>query len=309
MGNSNIKRNRIRKILFFFILTSLPFCHFTADVEFPLIQSLGYIPFSESDIIQKKTISLFLDTHYSNIYMFDQTMYTVNDMEVLNNTVGFRYGLGKTITAELYYRFLVVYGGFLDSVAESVHDIFAFENDGRKVFPRNTVHYKFKNYFYYQNSVFTHSPLIAALLWRLMKLGDFSFKLRAAMGIPLSSKPGFNNDSPFFITGLIIEFSRHRNFLLELSNYVTFFNQPSWLGTEDLRNSLWFSQLKMGVKRFCCGLLFKKTPFKVGDLANHAWQFFVGYRINKMVEISVFEEFAPMDTTPDITFNIRVKLK
>jgi len=299
----------MKKVICFFIFESLFFCHFAADVEFPLNQSFAYIPFSENDILQKKTVSFFLDLYYSNVYMFNHSMNTVNDMELLNSTVGIRYGLGKTVTAELYYRFMLAYGGFLDSVAESVHDIFAIENDGRKIFPKNSVHYKFKDYFLYQDGIFTHSPLVAALLWRFMKLGDFSFKLRAALGVPFSSKPGFNNDSPFFVTGLILSYSKHKHFFLELSNYMTFFNQPGWLGTEDLRNSFWLSQLKMGFERVFCGLLFRKTPFKVGDLANNAWQFFLGYRIGRIIEISIFEEFAPMDTTPDVTFNIKIRIK
>jgi hypothetical protein len=67
--------------------------------------------------------------------------------------------------------------------------------------------------------------------------------------------------------------------------------------------------LRFGYKKIFGGFLLKTSPFRVGDLANNAWQFFLGYKINNKIEVSLSEEFAPLDTTPDITFNIKIRIK
>jgi len=50
------------------------------------------------------------------------------------------------------------------------------------------------------------------------------------------------------------------------------------------------------------------TFLLLNDLSNGAKQVYLGYKIWKYFELSLVEEFPPMDTTPDVSFNLKIKL-
>ena len=127
-----------------------------------------------------------------------------------------------------------------------------------------------------------------------------------ALGLPLSKKPGFSSDKAFLSAGLLLRYQKRR-FSLELSGYLNFFKQPSWLVGEDLRSSLFFSNLEAYLGRFILGFNLRTSVFKEGDFAHNAYQTYFGYKITRYLEFIFMEDFAPFDTTPDVSFSLRVK--
>jgi len=117
------------------------------DVEFPLIQSMSYFPYSDHDTLFKNRWRFSLNMYYSNIYMFDFERTTVNDMEILSTTLALGYGLTDRITLECYYRGNVAFGGLMDGLIINFHDFFGMSEGGRNDYPRNGVNYRIKMLF------------------------------------------------------------------------------------------------------------------------------------------------------------------
>ena len=75
-----------------------------------------------------------------------------------------------------------------------------------------------------------------------------------------------------------------------------------------LKKNLFLSEIRVNFKNLFGGLLYRSTPFRRGDLSNGAYQVYIGFRFLKRFEFSLVEEFPPMDTTPDVTFNLKIQL-
>ncbi|MCP2605330.1 DUF3187 family protein [Candidatus Aminicenantes bacterium AH-873-B07] len=294
-------------ILFFLFLIITPPFLLSRDVEFPLIQSFSYFPFSDDIILEKNQFSLSLKIHYSNIFMFDYEKTSINDMELVAGTIGFRYGLRNSITLELYLRLSYAYGGIMDNFIEKFHNFFGLYKGGREEYEKNKVHYYLKDCFLYSNRSANFLPLIIGIEGKIFENKNFSFKERIALGIPFLSKPGFSNNSPFLISGLIVEY-KNRNLLINLFEYISFFQKPEWLKNWDIRNFIFLSEIKLHYKRMYLGCILKTSPFKYGDISNRALQLYFGYRLSEKIEFSIAEEIPPSDTVPDMSFNIRINL-
>lgn len=288
------------------MVTLLP----AGDVEFPLIQSMSYFPYSELTLLDRSDVSLSLGLYYSNVYMFERSgevTPVINDFEVSSPTLEFRYGLLKGVTLEIFYRISSVFGGELDKLIENFHDSFNLPDNQRPKYPRNSVHYKYRDYFqYYQRKSFV-SPLVFSCLAGIVDSPGFSLKSRLALGIPTAEMPGFVSSKSFLTTGLILGFGGEK-FHLDMSAYLSFFKQPQWLEDVDMSSQIFLADIRLGLGRFMAGFLYRTSPFKEGDIAHDARQLYVGYRFGKSVELILFEDLAPFDTSPDISVSLRFKL-
>ena len=288
------------------IAAALTFNAYAVEVEFPLLQSMSYFPYSDNSLLKKGDFSGAVDFHYSNVFMFNHYKTTLNDFETFSTTIGLRYGLRKGGTLELYFRHSRIFGGIMDKFIDDFHDTFGFPDNNRAEYPRFSVHYWFHDSFEYREAQNVVSPLVVAFLKELHRSSYFSLKTRLALGLPLSKKPGLSSDKPFLSAGLVLNYTRGK-FSLEAANYLSFFKQPSWLVESDTRDYLFFSNLEANIGRFVLGFNFRSSVFKEGDISHDGYQVYFGYRIARYLEFIIIEDFVPLDTTPDISFFIRIK--
>jgi hypothetical protein len=299
-----------KKSFWVFLMLSMVTLLSAGVVEFPLIQSMSYFPYAEHSLLDRSDMSVHLGLYYSNVYMFErngEVTPVINDFEVSSPTLEFRYGLVKGVTLEVFYRISSVFGGELDRLIENFHDSFNLPDNQRPTYPRNAVHYKYRDYFqYYQRKNFV-SPLVFSCLAGIVDRPGFSIKSRLALGIPLAEMPGFVSAKPFLTTGLIMGFGGEK-FSLDMSAYLSFFKQPLWLEDVDMSSQIFLTDIRLGLGRFLAGFVYRTSPFKEGDIAHDARQLYVGYRFGNSVELILFEDLAPFDTSPDISVSLRFKL-
>ncbi len=288
-------------------LLNLCFVQYAGDIEFPLVQSLSFFPFSENTFLKKNEYSLSLDMHYSNMFMYDDRISYINDMEVLTNVLGFRYGLFRSLAVELYYRFSFIHEGGLDRFVMNFHDIFNLPLAGRDKYPVNEVNYKFKDYFSYSERTAAPSSLMLAAAGRLYRSENVNIMGRLGLGLPLLAKAGFSNEKPFLCAGVVLLY-KFRSLAAAFSTYLSFYKAPEWLQDEDIRYNIFMYEIEASYKRFFCGFRYRSTPFTNGDLAHHGKQLFIGYRFARRFEFAIIEDFHPYDTTPDLCFNLRIDL-
>jgi len=277
------------------------------DVEFPLIQAFSYFPFKDNHTLSQGRMSYEINLSYSNVYMFDSKGTTINDMELISHVNTIKYGLSDRITLEGHVRTILAFGGILDKFIEDFHEVFAISEGGRSKYPRGSLNYSYKDIFNHQKSLFTSSHLLLCILTDLMDTPSFTWKLRAGVGFSFGSKPGFRSDKPFLVAGLVTKYYK-RFWQIEFNNHVSFFKKPSWFESEDIYSQIFLSEFKVNYRRVFAGVLIRSSPFKVTELSNHAYQAYIGYKINNYIEISIIEEFPPLDTAPDVTFNVCIKL-
>lgn len=281
-----------------------------ADVEFPLVQSLGYFPYMYHDVLEPGKTRLTLDLFHSNIYTFDYLKTNYNDMELTSATIGFEYGLSKRITLEFYLRPALAWGGMMDKLIMDFHDLFKMSQGGREELPRNKVFYTYKDKFANTGSSMYLSPLVLGARVRLFESGKFRFNGRLSVGVPLSSKAGYNSGKFFFNGGLMVLYRNDsKNLTASWATNAVFYGTPEWLEGEDIRKAILHSEVRVDYKWMFGGVLYRGTPFKENELSNPAWQVYIGVKFLKIFELALLEEMPPMDTTPDVTFQLRIRLK
>ena len=303
-----MKKNiTFRVFLLFFYLAYLSVMIYPKSTEYPLIQSMSYFPYSDNNLLKKKDFSFNLDLYYSNIYMFNREKTVVNDFENLSTVFEFRYGLARGLNIEIYLRHSYIFGGMMDRFIENFHDYFGFSDNHRPDYLRNSVHYKFNDSFFYTDKKWVFSPIIVSFLGRILESPHFSIKSMIAIGLPLSNTPGLSSNKPFLTPGLILTYKKDW-FSIDFSNYLSFFKEPVWLKGEDVRSFIYRSEIRLHIKRFITGFIFRTSPFEKGDISHNAYQLYVGFKVFKSLEFIILEDFSPFDTTPDISVNVRVKL-
>jgi hypothetical protein len=280
---------------------------FSQDVEYPLIQSMCYFPYSDNSLLYQGEYTVGLTLRYSNVYMFNHYRTIINDFEMFSNTISIRYGLADFATAEVHWRWYSLFGGFLDGFVESFHKFFRLPHNARAEFPRNTIHYRHGDYFSYEEKDTAASPLVLAFLNNIYTAEHFSFKSRFSIGIPLSNKPGFSSKRPFLSAGLLFHYKK-KGFSIDFSNYIAWMKKPDWLADEPMRRQVFYSLLEFHLHRFIGGLIFRSSPFIYDDTAHPAYQFYIGYQITPNLDILFFEDFGPFDTSPDLSFGLRMQI-
>ncbi|MCP5105519.1 MAG: DUF3187 family protein, partial [bacterium] len=272
------------------------------EVEFPLVQSLAYFPYSQNSQVKQGDFALDAQFFYSNVFMFNHYRTIINDFEVLSGTAGLRYGLSEKygLNLELYLRWSTIFGGTLDKFIENFHSTFDLPDDGRPEYPRNSVHYWYKDSFSYTGNRGALSPVILALLGNIYTARDFSFKGRVSFGIPLSNTAGFSSGKIFLNTGLIFNYKK-KNFFLDFSNYIASIQTPGRLAGESFRKQIFFSRLEINLSRFITGFIYRSSAFREDDVAHSAYQVYLGYKITKYLDLILLEDFKPYDTSPDVS--------
>jgi len=296
-------KNFVKLIL---IICLLPLSMLAKDVEFPLVQSFAYYPYSENDILSANKFSMCIDIYHSNIFTFHRDDNLMNDFELTSFTLGTRYGLTNSITLEVFIRYMTMNGGFLDGFIENFHSFFGLPTAYRPNYSRDIVSYYNNNYFSYSENTGTMSPVILSLLTNIFSEDNFNVKTRIALGIPLKSKPGLSSDKAFLTTGLIFTYNKDR-FRLDFSNYLSWFKTPEWFADVELKSKTFFTELRITYKRFLTGFIFKTSPLVYSESSANAYQIQFGYKISNKIEFLILEDFAPFDTSPDISFNLCVK--
>jgi hypothetical protein len=289
------------------VLTALIAPLRAGDVEHPLMQSFTYFPFNDNSSVARGKLAVNLDLSYSNVYMFNDGYTVLNDFENFSGTIAFRCGLTRTGTLEVYYRHTFIMGGILDKFIEDFHRFFKLPDNNRGDFPRNSVNYRFKDAYLYTGGENAASPLTVAYLKEFYRGEGITLKGRLAIGIPLSSKPGFSSGKPFITAGVVAEY-RKKWFSAQWSGYLSYMKAPKWLQGEPMKSRVFFTQLELRAWRFIGGLVYRSSPFLQGDMAHGAYQGYLGYRISRRFEFIINEDFEPFDTTPDIGFHLRVKI-
>lgn len=282
------------------------------SVEFSLVQSMAYFPYTENSVLEKGDYSVTLEAYYSNTFMFNHEMVTMNDYETLSLTAAVRYGVLEGGVLEVYIRTTSMFGGSLDKLIENFHDAFNLPDDRRPEFPRNIVNYSYEGSFGYIENQSVFAPLVVGFLKQLYRTERFSLNARASIGIPLSDKPGFSSKKLFFTAGAIASMKAPKSkFSAEFSAHLAFFSQPQWLivPEEDIRSTMFFGQMELRWRFMIGGLSLRTSPFKYGDLAHTAYQGFIGFRITRHIDFLLIEDFKPFDTTPDVSFHLRIRLK
>ena len=276
------------------------------DVEFPLIQSFSYFPYSDNNVLQPGFFDIGIDIYHSNIFTFNNNDNIMNDFALTSFTFGFRYGLSNSITTEVFVRYMTVTGGFMDGFIEKFHSFFGLPDAYRLDYPRDVVSYFNNDIFAYENSTGTISPVIFSALVKLYSKNSFDIKTRIAFGVPLKSKPGLSSDKLFLTLGLVCSYQSD-NLRVDLSNYVSWFKEPEWFSSVALKDRLFFSEIRISYKRFLTGFIIKTSPLIESESSRNAYQIQLGFKINDNIEFLFLEDFAPFDTSPDVSFNLRIK--
>lgn len=278
-----------------------------AEPEFPLITGMAYFPFSEHRLLPEKKTTLSLALNLSNIYSYDFNRENINDFEMFSGVVSLRYGLTPGITLELHSRWEYIYGGVLDNVIVEFHKLWGLKQGGRFDYPRNEVLYHFDQGFTYTGATSAAKPLVLGAEIKAAKGEHWDVNVRVALGLPLSAKAGFSSSKPFFSLGAILLYEKGA-LALSWANHGAFFSKPEELEGAAILKRMFHSELRVDYKKGFLGLLYRTSPFKQGELSNGAWQIYLGFRFLKRCEFALVEEFPPMDTTPDVTFYLKIRL-
>ncbi len=299
----NLMVQKFAPLLILALLLLIPIASFSSDVEFPLVQSFSYFPYVQNEMLSNGEESFILDLGYSNTYMFNYEKDIVNDFDTATAMIGYRRSVLRNLNVEFYLRTGIIYGGIMDKLIENFHRLIGNGEDGRELFPRNTLNFTYKDIFSYNSSQVFSGPFIAGILTRLYdsKLIDINF--RVSIGIPLQDKIGISSGKPFLTTGVVFLYRKER-LSVNMSLYGAFFKVPEWAEAENVRSRMFFYNFHGAYKKIFGGFLFRSTPFRDGDLSNPAYQIYFGYRISDHISISMYEEIPPMDTITDVTFRI-----
>ncbi len=299
-------------IVFLLVLLATASLTTARSVEFALVQSMAYFPYSENSVLEQGDYSVILEAYYNNVFMFNHDQTVMNDYESLGLTAAVRYGIMKGGVAEIYMRSTSMFGGSMDKLIENFHETFGFPDNRRPEFPHNIVQYHLDGSFSYLESQSVFAPLVVGFFKQLYRTDRFSLNARASVGIPLSDKPGLSSNKLFFTAGAIAVLKKPGSkFSAEFSAYLSFFSQPGWLMVpeDEFRSTMFFGQMELRWRSLIGGLSLRSSPFKTGDLSHTGYQGYIGFRITRRIDFMLIEDFKPYDTTPDVSFHLRFKLK
>lgn len=277
------------------------------DVEFPLVQSLAFFPFSDNRDLNRRELDVGLKIDYSNIYSLDFKQIGVNDFEMIDFVLSFRYGLLDGLILELYYRYVGLFGGVLDGGIAAFHDFFNLPSARRDYYAANTVNYFYRNYFNYNHSTGIGSPLVLSVFKNLGGNRRLNIFGRLFLGIPLYSKPGLVSGRIFGGAGVVGMFTKGY-FRAESSLHMSVLSTPDWLDGEELRSLVVLFNVELGYRGLLAGLNVKTSPFTSDYFSSNAHQLYLGYRFSKWIEVGIVEDLPPMDTTPDVGFYVKLIL-
>jgi hypothetical protein len=278
------------------------------EVQFPLIQALAWIPPAENNLLLPESRTWQLDVSYANLFSFSQDMKVINDMSVLSAYVTYRRGISAAFTFEVSGGFHYNFDSGCDQLIKKIDAALGFPDSGRDVFPERTIHYKFKEYFYYNRDLWIPAPLVLGLTGKVFRSGNIALNGRLNIGIPLTEKPGFSSKKLFVLAGVMFEYAQSR---LTVSGAIqaAFFKTPSWLANELVDHSYFEASLKIRLSNFLLGTIFRTSPFEFAENGNTGKMIYLGYLFTNRFEIGFMEDIPPMDTVPDFALYLKIHLK
>lgn len=277
------------------------------DIEFPPIQSFAWFPYEDTLTLKKGENSFTFQIYWSNTYIKDLDYGLYGDLETLSTEFTYRRGITDKLTLQLSVKASKNWGGVLDGMIEGFHSLFGLRQGGRKEAPRYEMDYRFGDRFAYNSSQNLLHPPILSLMYNIYSREYVSVNLIASAGIPLMSKRGFISPKPHFTLGGVFNYKKNR-FHISLSALTAFYKTPDYLKGDDVSSRIFFSEMKIRWNWFIGGVIFKTSPWNFTNMNKNPLVLYVGFKFLKIVEFTLIEEATPpLVSTPDVTFNIKIK--
>jgi hypothetical protein len=277
------------------------------EIQFPLIQALAWIPPAESRLLPPRSQSWKLSISDANLFSFSRDMSVINDMSVFSIYFFYRRGISAVLTFEVSGGLRYVYDAGSDQLIKKVDAALGFSDSGRDIFPEKTIHYKFKNYFFYNRARFEPAPLVLGLAGRVLRSGDFTLNSRIGLGIPLTDQPGLSSHKAYALAGLTGEYARNK-WTVSGAVQLAFFRRPGWLINEKVAPGYFQAELKVRWSKLALGTIFRTSPFEYEENRNDGKTIYISFLLKDRFEIGFMEDIPPMDTVPDFAFYINIRL-
>ncbi len=278
------------------------------EIQFPLIQALAWMPPAENRLLPPAGRTWQLDLSDANVFSFSRDMNVINDLSVFSVCLTYRRGISASFTFEVSAGFHYYFDSGMDNFIKKVDAALGFSDSGRDFFPERTIHYKFREYFYYNRDLWVPAPLVLGLTGKVFQSGNMALNGRLNLGIPLAEKPGFSSKKLFALAGLMFEYARGR-WTISGAAQMAFFKTPAWLASEPVGHSYFEASLKIRRANFILGGIFRTSPFEFAENGNSGKVIYIGYLIKNRFEIGFMEDLPPMDTVPDFAFYLKIHLK
>jgi hypothetical protein len=311
----------LKKVIFLMILTLIPItapCDefggpFTTTVNYP--PQMMFLSFSPDTVntVKKGKTKYSLNFGYSNIFQHQENSKNsiICDLEMMNVTGIFTYGLSENIQWDIHLPILFVGGGFLDEPIDFFHKMINLPRGERKHTSRNKVHYKLKTkgktIFDIHNSYLSPGNISSFIKWKIGK----KWALKGGIKIPTAPKSkGFSSKK--VDVGLDVIFEQKLLSSLKMYtdlNYM-YLGKPSFVHTKHYRyggsfgmNALWTKNTHIIAQ-----YTFLQSPFKTElhklDKVSHQITGGIRYKKEgKCIGIFITEDLTPYSTTPDITIS------
>ncbi|HEX7502979.1 MAG TPA: hypothetical protein VF451_06130, partial [Acidobacteriota bacterium] len=178
---------------------------------------------------------------------------------------------------------------------------------GRDLFPEKTIHYKFKDRFYYRENQWAPAPLVISLAARIHRFGAVDVNGRLGLGIPLASRPGLSSKKPYMLAGLMGEYHRD-GMSVSASLQAVLFDRPGWLAPEDARRYYFQAEMQAALNHWVLGVILRSSPLTFEENANPGRMIYLAFRFKNGIEIGFMEDLPPMDTVPDAALYVKLGL-
>lgn len=278
------------------------------EINFPLIQALAWIPPGENNLLLPGNRTWQFDVSDANLFSFSRDMKVINDMSAFSVYMNYRRGISAALTFEVSGGLRFIYDSGSDQFIKKVDAALGFSDSGRDVFPERTIHYKFKEHFYYNRDQWVPAPLTFGLTGKVFRIGNMALNSRLNIGIPLGNQPGFSSKKVFALAGLMFEYA-HGKLTVSGAAQMAFFKKPTWLANEQVGHSYFEANLKIRLSNFLLGTIFRTSPFAFAENGNSGKMIYIGYLIKNLFEIGFMEDIPPMDTVPDVALYLKIHLK
>jgi hypothetical protein len=277
------------------------------EIQFPFIQALAWIPPQGNRVLPTGVGSWEFTVSDANVFSFTRDFEVINDLSILAFSFSHRRSLSARLTLEVAGGVRGYYDGGIDKFIQKVDAALGYSDSGRDVFPEKTIHYKFKDRFYYQSNQWAPAPLVISLAARILRFGDVELNGRLGLGLPLAGRPGFASKKPYMLAGVMGEFHRD-NVSVSASLQAVLFDRPGWLAPEDTRRHYFQAEVRAALNRWVLGVILRSSPLTFSENANPGRMIFLAFRFKNGIEIGLMEDLPPMDTVPDVAMYVKFSL-
>jgi hypothetical protein len=277
------------------------------EIHFPFIQALAWIPPQEGRVLAPGEKGWEFTISDANVFSFSQDFEAINDLAVLAIAFSHRRALSAGVTFEISGGFRYCYNSSLDQFIMKVDSWLGYSDSGRDIFPEDTIHYRFKDRFFYTKSHWIPAPLVAGLAARIRRFGAVDLNGRLGLGIPLADRPGFASRKPYLLAGLMGEYVRGK-VSVDAALQAVFFDRPGWLTAQDTRHSFLQAEVKATLSQWVLGIILRSSPLTFAENANSGRMIYIAFRFKNGIEIGLMEDLPPMDTVPDVAMYVKLDL-